>query len=382
MNSGRSRAFTVIVALLVATMALGGAALAQGTDYLGGKLRTGDTVLVASNETVRTDLYIFARTATVNGTVDGDLVVFGSQVTVNGTVNGSITAASGTLVLGGPTRGAVRAAGGQITIDGTVSKDAVIAGGQLILSPASKIGQDVMFASGTATLNGTVTGSVLGTTSSYTRAGSVGGTEQVEINQASSSRAPIPAQQRNPILDALRQLFAVLIVGGLLLWLRPSLLGAWDSLLRSRPAASFAYGVLTMVGFVAAIIVAIVAMVVVAIILGILTLGALVAIDVVGGLLLITTGTFAFVVVSALVVDAIAGYSIGRMLLRDAAGQLGQWQQPLQLALGVLIVVAITGSAVIGGIAKLVVLLFALGALTLHAWTVRGRASPVPVATA
>ncbi|HEY6202557.1 MAG TPA: hypothetical protein VI056_05900 [Candidatus Limnocylindria bacterium] len=31
---------------------------------------------------MRGDLYIFARTATVDGTVDGDLVVFGRQVTV------------------------------------------------------------------------------------------------------------------------------------------------------------------------------------------------------------------------------------------------------------------------------------------------------------
>jgi hypothetical protein len=381
MHRGLSRALTMIVALLTTAVVLGGVVLANETDYLGGKVRSGDTVIVPSSETVPGDLYIFAGNATVNGTVGGDLVVFGGQVTINGTVNGSITSASGSLLLGGATRGALRAAGGQITIDGTIGKDLAIAGGQLVLSSASKVGQDVLFGSGSATLNGTVSGNVLGSTGTYVRGGSVGGTEQVEINRSPSTTQPIPPQQRNELADAPRQLVAVLVVGGLILWLRPSILGAWDSLIRSRPAASFGYGLLAIIGFVAAIIVALIAVVVVAIVLGILSLGVLAAIDVVGGLLLIASGIFAFVVVCALVVDAVVGYAIGRALLRNRAAQLGRWHAPLQLALGVLIVVAVTALPVIGGIAKLLVVLFALGALTLHAWTARSRPKAAPIAT-
>lgn len=374
MSSAVRSALLSLSTLLVFAGLLAGTALAQGPNYLGGKVRTGDVVTIPSSETVRGDLYVFARMLNVDGTIEGDLVAFASQINISGTVNGSVLAASGTLTMGGQARGAVRAAAGQVTIDGGVGRDAAIAAGQLTTGSAAKIGQDVIFATGATSLGGTVTGSVLGTASTYTRSGTLGGTEQVEISRTDSGDQPVTPVGPQPIPDALRQFVAVLLAGGLLLWLRPRILTAWDTLLRAEPALTLGYGLLALIVFVAAVVVAFIAIIVLAIIFGILSLGPLVAIDVIGGLLLVSVGVFAFVVVCAIVVDAIVGYAVGRAILQTA--QLGQWQTVLQLALGALIVVAIEALPVIGGIAKLAVVLFGLGVLTLYAWRARGRLTP------
>ena len=377
MSSALRSALLSLSTLLVFAGLLAGTAVAQGPNYLGGKVRTGEVVTIPSSETVRGDLYVFARTVSVDGTIEGDLIAFASQINVGGTVNGSVLAASGTLVLGGQAKGAVRAAAGQVTIDGSVGRDAAIAAGQLTTGSAAKIGQDVIFATGATSLGGTVTGSVLGTANTYTRSGTLGGTEQVEISRRASGAQPVTPVESQPIPDALRQFVAVLLAGGLLLWLRPRILTAWDALLRTEPARTLGYGVLALIVFVAAVIVAFIAIIVLAIIFGILSLGPLVTIDVIGGLLLVSVGVFAFVVICAIVVDAIVGYAVGRAILQTA--QLGRWQTVLQLAVGALIVVAIEALPVVGGIAKLAVVLFGLGVLTLYAWRAR---MPVRVRTA
>jgi len=373
----RTRRFLIVLATLVlASGAFAGTAFADQVSYLSGKVRTGDVVTVPAIETVRTDLYVFASMVTIDGTVDGDLVTTGSQITVNGTVNGSIIAAGSTITLNGQTKGAVRAAAGQVTINGPIGRDAVVAAGQFSTNANGKVGQDVLFATGATTLAGSVAGSVLGSSGAYTRSGSLGGTEEVTISGSGGGAQRNPVA-RDPLVDAVRQLAAVLVVGLLFLWLRPRLLPAWDALLRARPAAAAGYGILALVGFVAALIIAFLAVIVLAIILGVLTLGALAAIDVIGGLLVIALGTLAFVVVCAIVVDAVVSYVVGRAILRTT--QLGQWQAALELALGAVIVVALESLPFVGGIAKLVVLLAGLGVMTLYAWNARpGSRAPAP----
>src|SRR5207249_1405863 len=163
----RTRRLLIVLATLVlASGAFAGTAFADQVSYLSGKVRTGDVVTVPANETVRTDLYVFASMVTIDGTIDGDLVTTGSQITVNGSVNGSSGA--------------------------------------------------------------------------YTRSGSRGGTEEVTISGSGGGAQRTPVA-RDPVVDAARQLAAVLVVGLLFLWLRPRLLPAWDALLRARPAAAAGY---------------------------------------------------------------------------------------------------------------------------------------------
>jgi cytoskeletal protein CcmA (bactofilin family) len=366
----------VVLASLMCAVVLVGTAFAQGPDFLGGKVRTGEAVTIPSTETVSGDLYVFAGTLNVDGTVEGDLVAFGGQINVNGTVNGSILAAGGAMTLGGQTRGAARLAGGQVTVLGTVGKDLSIAGGQFSTTSAARVGQDVLFATGTTRLSGAIAGSVLGTTGEYSRDGTIGGTEEVDINTSSSTATPVPAAAE-PVTDALRHLVTVLVVGGLLLFLRPRLMPAWDALMRARPAASLGYGVIALVGFIAAVIIGIIAIIVLAMIFGALSLGALVAIDVIGGMLLVGVGILAFVVICSIVVDAIVGYAVGRMIMQSP--KLGRWQALTYLVVGAAIVVALASVPAIGGIIKLVVVLVGLGVITL--WVLGHRAEVTPSTT-
>jgi cytoskeletal protein CcmA (bactofilin family) len=78
--------------------------------------RSGDRVVIGSDEEVGDDLYVFANEVVVDGTVRGHLVAFGSKITVNGTVEGDLIAA-----------------GQAVEIGGTVGDDSRIAGQTLLL---------------------------------------------------------------------------------------------------------------------------------------------------------------------------------------------------------------------------------------------------------
>jgi hypothetical protein len=58
---------------------------------------------------------------------------------------------------------------------------------------------------------------------------------------------------------------------------------------------------------------------------------------------------------------------------------MSRWQEVAMLALGLALVVIVTSLPIIGGIAKLVVIILGLGALALAAWSGwRGRRVPPP----
>ena len=56
--------------------------------------RSGDRVVIDSNEVIDDDLYVAANEVVVNGTIRGDLFAIGNTVTVNGTVEGDLNAAA------------------------------------------------------------------------------------------------------------------------------------------------------------------------------------------------------------------------------------------------------------------------------------------------
>ena len=100
--SGRSRLVLCVVAgALAGALALPAAASAIDR-------REGNTVVVASGETVSDDLYAFGNTITIDGTVDGDVVAFGQMVLINGDCSG-LCAHGGAVRADRRHRGRVRA---------------------------------------------------------------------------------------------------------------------------------------------------------------------------------------------------------------------------------------------------------------------------------
>src|SRR5687767_15870586 len=86
----RSKSFPRILftATLLAMLTLSIASPALAFDGRGG-----DTVTIASGETINDDLYVAGETIVVDGTIKGDLVAFGQTITINGIVEGDLIAA-------------------------------------------------------------------------------------------------------------------------------------------------------------------------------------------------------------------------------------------------------------------------------------------------
>jgi hypothetical protein len=370
-------ALGLAVLLVVLTI---GVVLAQG-GQLGGKLLTGSEVTIPAGETVDHDIYAFGGTVTSNGSINGDLVAAGGTIDVNGAVTGDVLATGGRITLNGPVSGDVRAAGGQVTIAGNVAEDVLVTGGQVTIG--GSVGQDLIVSSGQLNLTGTVAGSAVGTVGAYTKSGSIAGTDSITVtgNQASTLAPP-----SNPVLDAIRQFIAVLLVALLALWLMPRAFGVAEAQVRERPLPSLGWGIGAVIGYVVVIVVICIVAILIAIVLGLLGFGALVGIDVFGAFVLVAGLTLAFIIAVGFLADAIVGLALARVFAQRSGRMAGtpsgasmvgrdRWADLGLLAIGVAVVVVLTSLPVVGGWLKLVVVLVGLGALWL-AWRRSRMAMP------
>jgi hypothetical protein len=377
LRRGAALATALLLLMLATTMVL-----AQ-EELLGGKLRTGDTVTVPADETVDGDLYLLAGTATMDGTVDGDLMALGGTVQVNGTVTGDLLAAGGTVTIAGMVEGDVRTAGGQVTLSGPVGEDVVAAGGQTTISSGGTVGGDLIVSGGQVTVAAAVTGSIEGSAGTYSRTGPApGGSEHVAVSPQDGEPGEDEGDAAAEIVfDALRHFVALVLFGALILWLLPRALPAAERVLRTRPAASLGFGFVACVGYIVFVVGALALMILLAIVFGLLRIGSLVGIEVIAGLLSLFTVTFAFLLAIAYLADLVVGLTLARLVA--PAGSGNRWRELALLAAGAAIVVVVTSVPILGGLVKLAVVLFGLGALTLaawHAWRPARPTAPPPAA--
>jgi cytoskeletal protein CcmA (bactofilin family) len=343
-------------------------AIAQET-RLGGKVRAAGEVVVLADETVSGDLYASGGQVRIEGSIDGDLVVMSGQVDVSGEVSGDVVSASGNIEISGQVGGDVRAGAGQVTISGSVGEDVFAGAGQLTVTSSGRVGEDLIFGAGQTTMDGRVEGDVLGGTGSYTRRGTVGGSEEVTV--AREKREVTPADR---ILAGLRRFVSLFIVAALILWIAPRLVDGASEKLRDRPLASLGIGVLGAVGFVVLIIGLILVAVLLSIGLGLVRLGDLVGTTIFGTMALLTVLAFLFYVVAAFAAQAAVGLALGRVATRASPGAR-RWAA---LVLGVLVVVILTSLPALGGWLAFVIALFGLGAVILEFWP--RRRSPAEAA--
>jgi cytoskeletal protein CcmA (bactofilin family) len=346
-----------IVFLAIALASLPAAAAAQQSE-LGGKVRSGREVTIAAGETVQGDLIASAGTVRIDGRVDGDLVASGGQVIVAGTVTGDVLAGAGSTTISGEVGGNLRAGTGQARIEGRVGEDVLLGVGQATVASGAQIGGDLIFGAGRMQMDGAVAGSVLGSTGNYTRGGSVGGSERVNVGQPEEQREPTLADRT---LDALRRYVSILVIGVLLLWLLPRVIRGAADAARGRPLVSFGVGILGFIAVFVLLVAVILVTVLVAIALGLLGLGSLTGVTVFGGILVAAIIVFLFVLAVAFAAQATVGLGLGRLLFRGEGrsflGGLGA------LALGVLVVVLVAAIPVAGGWLEALLVLLGLGAL-------------------
>ena len=332
--------------------------------------------MVPANESVDGDLYLVGGTVTMDGNVDGDLTVVGGQVTVNGTVTGDVLAAGGMISIGGTIEGDLRQAGGQTTLGGDVGEDVLAAGGQVTVASTGQIGGDLIVAGGDISVDGAVDGSIEASAGAYDRTGSVGGTERVVVGDPDDETETAV----EPIGDAISHFVALLVLGALAIWLVPRTVNGAEAKLRERPLLSLGGGVAALVGYFVFIIVAILLIVLTSIVFGVLSLESLVGLAVTSGVLGILVVSFLLAVAVGFGADIVVALAVARLTGRGGMGN--RWRELTLFAIGAAVVVIVTSLPVVGGVAKLLVVLFGLGALALGVygtWRARRQAPRVTV---
>jgi hypothetical protein len=229
------------------------------------------------------------------------------------------------------------------------------------------------------TVAGNVTGDIEASAGTYSRTGTVGGTEHVVLSQGTSDQ-PAPTTAGDKVLDAIRHFVILLILGALAIWLVPKALRASEGTLRTEPLLSVGGGLATLLGYIVFVIAAILLMVLLALAFGLLQVAALAVIELVTGILTISIVSFVLVLAAAYFADLVVGLALGRLV---ASGPYAnRWQELGVMAAGVAVVVVATSLPGIGGLVKLVVVCLGLGAMSVAAWRRwRGR-PPEPDLTA
>jgi cytoskeletal protein CcmA (bactofilin family) len=156
--------------------------------------RSGENIVIQSDEVIDDDLYITAGTFVLDGTVNGDLIAVGQTITINGRVDGDVLAAGQTIAVHGTVTGAIRMAGSILLIDeqASIGGDIIAAGYSLETREGSAIGQDLVFAGGQTLLAGAVTRNVHAATGAFELRGAVGGSVNAEVGEADAGYAGPP----------------------------------------------------------------------------------------------------------------------------------------------------------------------------------------------
>ncbi len=129
-------------------------------------LRIGENVTVDADQIVDGDYYVsvgpFGDTS-MSGSVTGDMYAFGGSVDANGSIGNDLTIVGGATQLHATVTDDVRIIAGEATIADHVGGDLFVIGGVLNVLSTARVDGDIIFFGGEAEINGTVGGSVLGT---------------------------------------------------------------------------------------------------------------------------------------------------------------------------------------------------------------------------
>jgi hypothetical protein len=362
----------------VAWVVLGGLVVILGSPIalaqeirLGGKFRTGREVVVPADETVTTDLYASAGSVRIEGTVEGDLVASGGSVEITGQVGGDLLVGSGNAEISGEVTGDARVGAGRVLVTGSVGEDLSVGSGQTTLASSGTVGEDFLFGTGQTSLEGRVEGNVVGSTGSYKRTGTIGGTEDVNVVE----RGEPTFGDRG--LYALERFVSIVVIGALLLWLFPRAVDGAADTLRRRPWASLGVGVLGAFGFVVLIVVIFLVMILLSIAFGLLQLESLLGATVFGSLTGVTVVTFLFWLLVFFGAQVVVSMVLGRLMVGTERSR--RW---IALVLGALIVVVLFSIPVAGIVLGILIALFGLGAVILEFWSRRRRRAPEPAPAA
>jgi len=359
--------------------------IAQGTD-------------VVIDGAINGDLLAVGSTVTVNGPVSGSLVAVGSSVTVNGDVEGSVYAASQTLELG-PSADVIRNVHYVgLLLDShsgsRVGRDLVVASVRGRVS--SEIGRTLNAAILLLTFQGRIGGSVDMLEEGATVPDGIESGEALLFVGSSGSRAiglaapsldvRYPQQDEEGVAGVpewlvarLGDLGALLVVGGLVLWLRPALIQRPAESLLHKPLPAAGFGLLALTLAVNAVAIAMllgVLLLVVGIWLGGVVLWKLTFLLWGIGYPALALAFSSFVLVILYGSKVVVADMVGTLILKRVAPQVVDPKRRfLPLILGLVLYVILRSIPLLGWAISVIVTAFGLGAI----WVaLRDRRSLLP----
>jgi anti-sigma factor RsiW len=359
------------LAMMFASLGLIGA---LATPASATEMRKGDSVEVAKDETIKGDIILSGHTVRIEGTVDGDVYAFSQQVNVSGHITGDLICFAQSARVSGQIDGNIRSFTNNITINGNVDRSVTAFNEVFTLDANGKIGRNLTIFTQTATLDGKLGRDFLGYFQQVTLSGPVGGSFQgkgeslnitggAQIGGSANFEGDKPAvvsadaklaspvtfkkidhrsdRQRGTGYYLWRLIWtAAIVLFGLVLYGLMPKFAAETVEAAENLGASFGLGVLVLPGvFIAAIIACIT---VIGLIVGFSSL-------LVWLLALMSSGI-------------VVGGIVGRWIMGKATEF---WPLVGRMAVGVVIIRIITAIPWIGGWAKLAVLLWGMGAISL-----------------
>jgi cytoskeletal protein CcmA (bactofilin family) len=312
--------------------------------------RSGGTVVVGPDETVRGDLDAFAGSVVVRGTVTGDVNAFAGDVFVAegarvggdlsgaagsvriaGTVEGSVSGAAGDLTVAeSGVVGSLEAGAGSVTIEGTVDGDAVVGAETLVVGSSGVVAGDLRYDAGEFVNEGTVEGRVV----------------RDEGISAGPEFEPVPGV--GEVVLGIYGFLVNLVLGAILLLVLPGFSSRVADRALTDPVRSGGVGLLALVAVPVALV--------------------LFAITIVG-IPITIVGALLFAIVAW--VGAVYGRFVVGEWLTELADVDNRW---LALVVGFVVVAVGVRIPFLGPLVQLLVFLLGFGALALVAYeTYRGR---------
>jgi hypothetical protein len=200
---------------------------------------------------------------------------------------------------------------------------------------------------------------------------------------AEEEEEPARSAAADWVLGNLRSFVELVLVGLVVIWLASGWIRRLAGRVLDRPLASLGWGLLSLIAFFVSGIGILLATILLAVIFGLLTLGGLVALIVVVGLLAEALLGLAFWVSTGYLAQIVVSFLAGLLIVEAVRPGRGTGQRVLPLVLGLILYVVLRAIPVLGPIVGLVVVLFGLGALSNWIWTKfrRSRATQPPPVT-
>lgn len=334
---------------------------------VGDDLRSGAAAIQFGEEAVVTDDLLFGGASLElmpGAQVGGDLLVGGAQALVEGDVVGNLQVGASAFELTG-------SVGGDVTayVD-TPSEDQEYTP-PMFYGPQMNISMPSVMPGITIAKSAKIDGDLSYTATSdlefpsNTIAGKVTRKEPEMVQNFEHPTPPTPQQMAGFwFISLLRTIITLIALGMLMQWLFPNFLASAEYKLQTETWASLGWGAVAYAFFFFALLVVFTAMILGAIIFGAISLGGLSGTIVVLGLLTLFAMIVGFILTIVYLTKIIVATLGGKLLLARIKPEWAN-HKFYPLALGVVLLALIMAIPVAGWLVKLIVVLFALGALWL-----------------